>query len=114
MRRGACSRPEPRLIPARSNTMQTHPAQERPLPALPPRGVGLPQRIWATLGVLMFAGFLGAMVVYTGPALVSDWQVRDAVEPAERGRIIKGFCTTKLVFAICDVTLSNRTPSGTV
>ncbi|MGI4810986.1 MAG: hypothetical protein ACRYF2_23115 [Janthinobacterium lividum] len=80
---------------------------------LPPRSGGLRQRIWATLGFLMFAGFLVAMVVFTGPPLVSDWQIHATAQPAEQGRIVKGSCTTKIVLAICDLTLSNRTAAGT-
>lgn len=94
--------------------MQTEPGQDRPLTRLPPRGGGLRQRIWATLGVLMFAGLLVAMMVFTLPPLLSDWQVRGTAQPAEGARIVKGSCTTKLILAICDVTLMNRTPSGTV
>lgn len=94
--------------------MQTEPAQDRPLTTLPPRGGGLRQRIWATLGILMFAGFFVAMMVYTAPPLLSDWQVRAAAQPAEGASIVKGSCTTKLVIAICDVTLMNRTPAGTI
>lgn len=93
--------------------MQTQPGSEPPLTTLPPRGGGLRQRIWATLGVLMFAGFLVAMVVFTGPPLVSDWQIHATAQPAEQGRIVKGSCTTKIVFTICDLTLSNRTAAGT-
>lgn len=94
--------------------MPAEPGQERPLTTLPPRRGGMMQGVWATLGILMFAGFLVAMVVYTGPPLLSDWQIHASARPAERGRIVKGSCTTKLVFAICDVTLSNRTPTGTI
>jgi len=92
----------------------TQAGQDRPLTRLPPRGGGLRQRIWATLGVLMFAGFFVAMMVFTLPPLLSDWQVRNAAQPAERASIVKGSCTTKLILAICDVTLTNRTPSGTI
>ena len=54
------------------------------------------------------------MMVYTAPPLLSDWQIRGAAQPAERARIVKGSCTTKLVIAICDVTLTNRTAAGTI
>ena len=94
--------------------MQIQPESEPSLTKLPPRGGGLRQRIWATLGFLMFAGFLVAMVVFTGPPLVSDWQIHATAQPAEQGRIVKGSCTTKIVFAICDLTLSNRTATGTI
>ena len=94
--------------------MPTEPGQNPPLTALPPRSGGLRQRIWATLGVLMFAGFLVAMMVFTLPPLLSDWQVRAAAQPAQAARIVKGSCTTKLVLAICDVTLTNRTAAGTI
>ena len=89
--------------------MKTNSRQDPPLTELPPRGGGIGQRIWAVLGFLMFAGVFGALMVYTGPPLVSDWQVRDTAQPAARGHIVKGSCTTKLVVAICDLTLSNRT-----
>ena len=94
--------------------MPTQPDPAPPLTRLPPRGGGLRQRIWATLGVLMFAGFLVAMFVFTAPPLLSDWQIRATAEPAEDGHIVKGSCSTKLVLSICDLTLSNRTPSGTI
>ena len=94
--------------------MQTEAGQGRPLTKLPPRGGGVGQRIWATLGVLMFAGFLVAMVVFTGPPLISDWRIHDTAQPAQGGRIVKGSCSTKLVLSICNVTLSNRTPAGTI
>jgi len=94
--------------------MQPQPGQDRPLTRLPPRSGGLRQRIWATLGILMFAGFFVAMMVFTLPPLLSDWQVSSSAQPAEGARIVKGSCTTKLILAICDVTLTNRTPSGTV
>lgn len=94
--------------------MQMQPGQDRPLTRLPPRGGGLRQRIWATLGILMFAGFFVAMMVFTLPPLLSDWQVRSSAQPAEQARIVKGSCTTKLVIAICDVTLTNRTAAGTI
>jgi len=94
--------------------MQTEPELERPLTKLPPRGGGWRQRIWATLGVLMFAGFLVALFVFTAPPLLSDWQIHGTAQPAEGGRIVKGSCTTQLVFSICDVTLSNQTPAGTI
>jgi hypothetical protein len=100
--------------PRQTQPGQTQPGQESPLTRLPPRRSGLRQRIWATLGVLMFAGFFMAMMVFTLPPLVSDWQVRSSAQPAERARIVKGSCTTKLILAICDVTLTNRTPSGTI
>lgn len=93
--------------------MPSEPTLNRPL-SLPPRSGGLSQRIWATLGFLLFAGLLVAMVVFTGPALVSDWQVRGSAQPAEQGRITEGSCSTKLVLAICNVTLANRTAAGTV
>ena len=94
--------------------MQPEPAQPGPLTALPPRRSGLRQRIWATLGILMFAGFFVAMMVYTAPPLLSDWQIRNTAQPAEDGEMVKGSCSTKLVLAICDVTLSNRTPGGVI
>ena len=94
--------------------MQTQPGSERPLTTLPPRNGGLRHRILATLGFLMFAGFLVAMVVYTGPPLLSDWQIHATARPAEQGRVVKGSCTTKIVFAICDLTLSNRADAGTI
>lgn len=94
--------------------MQTEPPQQRPLTRLPPCNGGLKQRIWATLGILMFVGFFVAMMVYTAPPLLSDWQVHNTAQPTEGARIVKGSCTTKLVSAICDVTLTNHTPSNTI
>lgn len=62
----------------------------------------------------MFAGFFLSMMVCTAPPPLSDWRINAAAQPAEAGQIAKKACTTKLVIVICNVTLTNRTPSGTV
>lgn len=93
--------------------MQPNPAPP-PTLSLPPRGSATRQRIWATLGVLMFAAMFVAMVVFTGPALLSDWQISAAAQPAPQAEIVKGSCTTKLVLAICDVTLRTQTARGPI
>ena len=85
--------------------MQPNPG--RPTSAsLPPRRSAIRQRIWTTLGVPVFAAMLVAMVMFTSPALLSDWQIRGSAQPARQAEIVKGACTKKLVVAICDVTLA--------
>lgn len=93
--------------------MPTASDQERQT-RLPPRRGGIAQHVWATLGLLMFAGILVAMVVYTGPPLVSDWRIHADAQPVKQGRLVEGSCSTKLVLAICNVTLTNRAGSATI
>lgn len=62
----------------------------------------------------MFAGFFLSMMVCTALPPLSAWRINAAAQPAEAGQIAKGARTTKLVIAICNVTLRNHTSAGTV
>lgn len=82
---------------------------------LPPANSGgWKQTFWSIIGILMFAAMLVAAAVYTAPALLSDWQVRDTAQAVDEARVTDGKCSSKLVFHICDATLTMRAPSGTV
>ena len=81
---------------------------------LPPADRGWRHKFWVAVGILMFAALLAAAAIYTAPALVSDWQVRDRARPVPDARVTDGKCSSKIVVHICDVTLDVRTPSGTV
>ena len=65
-------------------------------------------------GFVLFGGILAASAVYTAPVLISDWQIREAARPVPDARVSDGQCSSKLVFHICDATLSLRTPQGSV
>ena len=79
---------------------------------LPPTDRDWKQTLWVTLGILMFGAMLVAAAIYTAPALVSDWQVRETARPIENAEVTDGKCSSKIVFHICDVTLTVATPSG--
>ena len=80
----------------------------------PPVDRSWKQTLWAVLGIVMFGAMLVAATVYTAPALVSDWQIRDAARPVANAGVTDGRCNSKLVFHICDMTLNLRLPSGGV
>ncbi|MGF3023120.1 hypothetical protein ACQVP2_09860 [Methylobacterium aquaticum] len=81
---------------------------------LPPRGHGWINTFWVLFGVVALGGILVACAVYTAPAVISDWRVRAAAQPAREARVSEGKCSAKLVIHICDATLALRTPTGTV
>lgn len=81
---------------------------------LPPADRGWRHKLWVVIGFLMFGAVLVAAAIYTAPALVSDWQVRDGARPVPDARVTDGECSSKIVLHICDMTLNLRTPSGTV
>lgn len=91
--------------------MQT---QTNPRLTLPSRNSGWGHNIKLALAVLMFAGALVALAIYTAPNLLTDWQVRDAAQTVPNGEVIKGSCSSNLVFNICDATLTVPTKSGPV
>ena len=93
--------------------MTATPDRAEPL-RLPPPGQGWMATFWVLFGVVALAALLGACVLYTAPALVSDWQVRAAAEPVAEARISDGKCSSKIAIHICDLTLSLRRPTGTV
>ncbi|GJD42428.1 hypothetical protein AFCDBAGC_0264 [Methylobacterium cerastii] len=88
-------------------------ASQAPL-RLPPASGGWRQTLWVLLGVAGLCGVLVACALYTAPAVLSDWQVREAAQPVPDARVSDGRCSTKLVVHICDATLSLSTPKGAV
>lgn len=96
---------------ASPNSASAEPAE--PL-RLPPQRIGWTATFFVLFGVALLGGILAACALYTAPALVSDWQVREAARPAPQARMSEGQCSTKLVVHICDMTLSLRTPNGSV
>ena len=81
---------------------------------LPPASGGWRHTLWVLVGVAGLCGILVACALYTAPAVLSDWQVREAARPVAAARVIDGRCSTKLVIHICDATLSLPTPKGAV
>ena len=81
---------------------------------LPPRGQDWKSTAWVLFGIVALAALLAAAAIYTAPALVSDWQVREAARPVPDGRVSEGKCSSKIVIHVCDVTLGLRTPTGPV
>jgi hypothetical protein len=81
---------------------------------LPPPGRDWRQTFWVVAGILMFGAMLVAMALYTAPALLSDWIIRDTARPINGAQVTDGRCSAKLVFHICAATLALRTPSGIV
>lgn len=81
---------------------------------LPPRGQDRKSAFWTLFGIVALAALLVAAAFYTAPALLSDWQVREAAQLVPDARVSEGKCSSKIVIHICDVTLGLRTPSGTV
>jgi hypothetical protein len=81
---------------------------------LPPRGQGWKNTFWILFGMVALAGLLAASAIYTAPAVISDWQVREAARPVPEARVSDGRCSSKIVVHICDVTLGLRTAAGEV
>lgn len=69
---------------------------------------------WSLFGVVALAALLVAAAIYTAPAVLSDWQVREAAHLVPDARVSEGKCSSKIIVHICDVTLGLRTASGTV
>lgn len=104
-----------------ATTLRTGYTGHMPLPSEPPERLTLPpanegwkHTMWVILGALMFGAMLVAAAVWTAPALVSDWQIHNAAQPVADGRVSEGKCNSRLVFHICDVTLSVATNAGRV
>ena len=93
--------------------MTASPDHTAPL-RLPPRGQGWINTFWVLFGVVALGAILVAAGVYTAPAVLSDWQVRDAAQSVPDARVSDGKCTSKIVIHICDATLALRTPAGPV
>lgn len=81
---------------------------------LPPQGQGWMATFWVLFGVVALGAMLAACAIYTAPALISDWQVRETAVPVAEARISDGKCSSKIAIHICDLTLSLRRPTGTV
>ncbi|MEH3147710.1 MAG: hypothetical protein PGN34_20735 [Methylobacterium frigidaeris] len=81
---------------------------------LPPQRAGWAATFWVLFGVVALGAILAACAWFTAPAVISDWQVRASAQPVPAARVSEGKCSAKLVIHICDVTLSLRTPNGTV
>lgn len=69
---------------------------------------------WVLFGVVALGAMLAACAVYTAPALISDWQIRETAESVADARISDGKCSSKIAIHICDLTLSLRQPNGTM
>ncbi|BAU91997.1 hypothetical protein MPPM_3392 [Methylorubrum populi] len=93
--------------------MTASPERAEPL-RLPPQRHGWMATFWVLFGVVALGALLAACAVYTAPALISDWQVREAAEPVADARISDGKCSSKIAIHICDLTLTLRRPTGTV
>ncbi len=81
---------------------------------LPPPGQGWKNTFWIVVGVVALVAILVACAVYTAPALVTDWQVRETARPVPDARVSDGKCSAKIVIHICDATLNLRTPTAVV
>ena len=81
---------------------------------LPPRGGGWISTLWVLVGIVGLCAIVVGCTLYTAPAVLSDWQVREAAQPAPDARVSDGRCSTKLVIHIFDATLSLPTPRGPV
>lgn len=79
---------------------------------LPPPDRGWRHTFWVVVGALMFGAMLVAAAVWTAPALISDWQVRDAARPLSDARVREGKCSTHVVLSVCDVTIERRVAGG--
>lgn len=93
--------------------MTASPDHTAPL-RLPPRGQGWLNTFWVLFGVVALGAILVAAAIYTAPAVLSDWQVREAAQPIPDARVSDGQCTSKIVIHICDATLALRTAAGPV
>lgn len=94
-----------------AHTASTEPAT--PL-RLPPREQGWRNTLWVVVGIIAFGALLAACAIYQAPVLISDWQVRETVQPVPNARVSDGDCTSKLIIHICSATLSLNTPQGSV
>lgn len=91
--------------------MTASPHRAEPM-RLPPPGQGWANTFWVLFGVVALGAILVACTIYTAPAVVTDWQVRETARPVPGARVSEGKCSAKIVIHICDATLSLRTPEG--
>ncbi|MGX9962346.1 hypothetical protein ACVFYP_03430 [Roseomonas sp. F4] len=91
--------------------MQTTTESTTP-PPQPAKEQSWGQKLLSLLGILMFAGILVALSIYTVPNLISDWQVRSTAIPFADGRVTEGSCRSKLFVHVCTATLAVQSKSG--
>lgn len=89
------------------------PNRSEPL-RLPPPAQGWGNTLWTLFGIVALGALLVACAVYTAPAVLSDWQVREAARPAHAARVSEGKCSTRIILHICDATLTLGIPTGEV
>ncbi|CAO4153731.1 hypothetical protein LPLAFNJD_LOCUS4019 [Methylorubrum aminovorans] len=93
---------------------RAHPVERAEPLRLPPQRHGWMATFWVLFGVVALGAMLAACAIYTAPALISDWQVRETSVPVAEARISDGKCSSKIAIHICDLTLTLRRPTGTV
>lgn len=93
---------------------RAHPVERTEPLRLPPQRHGWMATFWVLFGVVALGAMLAACAIYTAPALISDWQVRETAAPVAEARISDGKCSSKIAIHICDLTLTLRRPTGTV
>ncbi len=92
---------------------RAHPVERAEPLRLPPQRHGWMATFWVLFGVVALGAMLAACAIYTAPALISDWQVRETAAPMAEARISDGKCSSKIAIHICDLTLTLRRPTGT-
>ena len=97
-----------------ASSERAHPVERAEPLRLPPQRHGWMATFWVLFGVVALGAMLAACAIYTAPALISDWQVRETAAPVAGARISDGKCSSKIAIHICDLTLSLRQPTGTV
>ena len=91
------------------------PSAEPPAPPrLPPARDGWRHALWFAVGILMFGAFLVTALVFTAPALISDWAVHGVARPIAGAHVTEGNCNSQLVLQVCDVRLVVPTAAGAV
>lgn len=93
---------------------RAHPVERAEPLRLPPQRHGWMATFWVLFGVVALGAMLAACAIYTAPALISDWQVRETSVPVAEARISDGKCSSKIAIHICDLTLTLRRPTGAV
>ena len=66
---------------------------------------------WAMLGLVMFGGMLGFMLVFVPPSLLTDWQVRGTALALRDGTVSDSDCSGHDFIEICTMTVA--APVGT-
>lgn len=76
-------------------------------------GAPLIGRLSTMAGWLVFIGIAVATLVFVWPAMKSDWQMLDSAQPVPGG-VVRGQCQSKLVFYLCELTISSAPPPPVV